>query len=643
MIVQQVVETAFRVNSGQYKAGMDSVIATSQNASAAMEKAQSHISGLGAAFIGLAGITAGALSVKGITDLGSKFEDSKIQIAGFMTAIGKSTDFNDGLEMAAETMRAITVAAASLPGEADDYTRVFKAGMVSVGNASHGTLKDIYTFTNAFTAVSSTLGVDSEQAAADLQRLLQAGKGGAGMDVRTWQQMFNLAKGIPKYASLTAEKFNKMDAGARFKTLEGIMGTMQPMLDAASNSWGAQIGAMKSNVEMLIREGTTPLFEGMRSGLAKFNALFMDSKGNWTEFGNTIKYAGKLISTYIVGAFTKVATAIESVVSKFGGFRGILDSVAKSPVMRTLSGVFDRIGDTASRVVNGGPAGAAVAGGVAGAAVGIAPGLLLPLMGMINWLARGGESVSKTFDNLAGIVDSASRVLAPFTVVVMKVSDVLGDLFTEVMPPLTGAFRAILDPVFSFLEALFLVTAQVVDRLRPAFRELWVATGTLVATYQEFAKSMGGSMESLLPILRVLGDVVVFALSMKIKELIFYLNVFGKVLSWFTSFVPKNATNVSTPKTSVLEDFVHQMDVERAKDAAEDLAKKRARKAGPQTPDGRPHAETYQDFRGSKFDVTQKFAEGFDPDRVAIALAADLGRVGEEKLQSGFEPIFGIR
>jgi hypothetical protein len=40
------------------------------------------------------------------------------------------------------------------------------------------------------------------------------------------------------------------------------------------------------------------------------------------------------------------------------------------------------------------------------------------------------------------------------------------------------------------------------------------------------------------------------------------------------------------------------------------------------------------DFRNSKFNITQKFAEGFDPDRIAVAFAQDLARVGEMKLQS---------
>ena len=60
--------------------------------------------------------------------------------------------------------------------------------------------------------------------------------------------------------------------------------------------------------------------------------------------------------------------------------------------------------------------------------------------------------------------------------------------------------------------------------------------------------------------------------------------------------------------------------------------------AGRQPPSPRPHAN--QDFRYSRFDITQRFAEGFDPDRVASAFAEDLSSLAENRLQSGFQPAF---
>lgn len=56
-----------------------------------------------------------------------------------------------------------------------------------------------------------------------------------------------------------------------------------------------------------------------------------------------------------------------------------------------------------------------------------------------------------------------------------------------------------------------------------------------------------------------------------------------------------------------------------------------------------PSAGIYQDFRNSRFDITQKFAEGFDPDRIAVAFANDIASAGERRLVSGLTPAFSIR
>jgi hypothetical protein len=56
---------------------------------------------------------------------------------------------------------------------------------------------------------------------------------------------------------------------------------------------------------------------------------------------------------------------------------------------------------------------------------------------------------------------------------------------------------------------------------------------------------------------------------------------------------------------------------------------------------GGPPTNNY-DFRGSRFDIKQDFAD-IDPDRVAVAFATDLARVGERRLASAFVPLGAIR
>jgi len=51
----------------------------------------------------------------------------------------------------------------------------------------------------------------------------------------------------------------------------------------------------------------------------------------------------------------------------------------------------------------------------------------------------------------------------------------------------------------------------------------------------------------------------------------------------------------------------------------------------------------YNDFRGSRFDIKQSFAEGFDPDRIAVAFTNDLATLGERRMQSALAPVGAVR
>ena len=53
--------------------------------------------------------------------------------------------------------------------------------------------------------------------------------------------------------------------------------------------------------------------------------------------------------------------------------------------------------------------------------------------------------------------------------------------------------------------------------------------------------------------------------------------------------------------------------------------------------------QTHNDFRYSRFDITQKFEEGFDPDRIAVGFVSDLERMANAQLTSGFSPLFGLQ
>jgi hypothetical protein len=76
-------------------------------------------------------------------------------------------------------------------------------------------------------------------------------------------------------------------------------------------------------------------------------------------------------------------------------------------------------------------------------------------------------------------------------------------------------------------------------------------------------------------------------------------------------------------------------------DAANEARAKRATERGDADKD-KAKGKNF-DFRGSRFDITQNFAEGFDPDRIAVAFSSDLAGLAETKSQSGFAPLYSVR
>lgn len=96
-------------------------------------------------------------------------------------------------------------------------------------------------------------------------------------------------------------------------------------------------------------------------------------------------------------------------------------------------------------------------------------------------------------------------------------------------------------------------------------------------------------------------------------------------------------SRVSAGVDNDIASTLNRQRVER--DQAENAA---AIKAKAKPPPEREAAPNY-DFRGSTFDISQSFASGFDPDRIAVALTRDISNAGERRLTSSLSPAFGPR
>jgi hypothetical protein len=635
--------------------------------------AQRAVGTLGNSFSGLGGIIsrvtslvnplnvamtglAGALSIREISNLGDQFEQTQITMAGFLSSLGVASDYAAGFNLASDVMDKIRVSAAALPGEAEEYIQVFKAGLPVVQKAVGGTINEMTAFTNRYTAIAKTLQVDSQQAARDLTLMLRAGLGGAGMDVRTFMQLLPFMKQVTGQAELTRESFNKMTAPERAKLLSDTFKKLDPMLAKSSDSFDAMAGAMKSNTKEIIRLSTAPLFEGMKKGLGRINALIYTGMGELTAFGQKVVDVGTITSNYIVKALDNATSAVQKLANRFRAW-------GESPVFKTIVGnlrkiveSFEAAGGAIGKMTGGalaapegaGEAAAGAAGGGAMMALGPVASIAI---GALTSFASNAEAVGAVVANLSGIFATVSEVLAPVMSLFGQISGILGDLMAAVLPPLTDLFNQLLEALMPIISEVMALAGQIMGELRPVLKSLFGVVGKVIAVH----------VTALIPIIKILVKAFVWihqvladtfgpALKAVGSAISALAGKIGRVINFLSKLIGEaaEALGVSTegrPTIAQAKQAADQGFYGPEQFVGPEQAPAGARAGGGGAGGGARGGggRAQNDFRFSRFEITQKFAEGFDPDRIAVAFAQDVGRIGENALQSGFEPLFAIK
>lgn len=629
--VKRVVQTDFIANGSRFSGPVQAMSSQASGLGSMLTSTVGIVGMLGGA---VAGLGVGA-ALKGVAKLHSEFESTTLALGGMFAALGASKDFASGMKDAAATQKAITQAAAALPGEAEDYIAVFRAGLPSIQGAMGATIKDAYQFTNKFTAITSVLQIQSDQVARDLPRLLAAEKGAAGGHNITWTRMLPFIKTLPGAADMTATKFNNMSAAARGALLQQLVNGKQftDMLDAAGNTWDSQIGALASNSRMIVREMTGPLFEGMKGGLKFVNDLFYTGTGEATQLTKTIITLGNIVSSRLVDSFKSAFVWAQKIGTSLVG---VGEKIMQSPAFARLMGGATNMMDTAKQVFGDG--GGIEAGGLAA---------LGPLVGgLVDAFARPGllESVVAP---LGAAFSKLTQLIAPFQLAMGAAQGVFGDLFFAVLPPIARLFLDIIGPIVDFAGGLLAIGSYIFTTLRPALQSLWAAVGYVIdavgTVLHNYLRLLGGAI--LWVFNRVKGPLM-SVVGFMIKALTTLYNVIAVVVSKLGGELGKLADTLFGPEaadegggTDFLAGIKKALDDANKKGDAQANAEKAAAR---NTPAARGGGKTVQDFRNSRFDITQKFAEGYDPDRIAVAFAQDIGRIGEQRLQSGFEPAFVV-
>lgn len=563
-------------------------------------------------------------------------EDMVNTMAGTFTALGFASDIAGGVNIAETALNRINEAAARLPGETSEYITVFQAGISGLAAGFNNNLDQMLSFSNNFAAIGRSLGIDAEQIGRDMSLMIREGHAGAGADVATFQRLLPFINNYRRsmgQAAVTAETFNRMQQPERMQLLEGTFRTLEPMVRRAGETYSAMQGEFQAHITGIQSAITAPLFDGVKDSLRAMNGLL-------SQYEDRIKTVGASISRALVGMtgrFTErvtwMFTSVESRMSWLVGAR--LENMAAR-----AGALFNEMqqGNNAGRVQLGG--GALAAGAVLGG----------PLIGL---LAGGFSKFLEDEDAVTTVVTKlmdAFNSLMPMAYYIANIfgqlSEVVGDVLIQVLPAFAEMIAGAAEGLRQFFMYLSPVITDLIDRVRPAVLLVSGAISNLFRAIGEF----------LIPALRLLAIGLGWAWS-RVREYVMpvingFANALASVINWIARMLRQGGREMANLMDGARPEFAADDPISRglarlaaatdentdAVNAETAVATNRTR-----TPGARGGNRTHNDFRNSHFDITQKFAEGFDPDRIAAGFITDLEAAADNRLQGGFEPIFSIR
>lgn len=599
--VQKIVETVFTTVDRGATAGYNSIASVAQRIGRTVSSLPSLVTGAAGAFAGLASGPVGAM-----LELQSSAENTRITLAGMFATLGQARDFDSGLTMAAETMDLINVMAARLPGEAQDYVDVFRRNLPQIQGAIGGTVTEMARFSSDFTAVMTALEVAVPHAAGGLQRMLASSRASVVDTTPAFRALLPFMEQATRHTShhvTNARDFRALTQQTRGEIVRLTLQQegLQRMMREAGNTWEAQTGTFKSSMQMIVRLATAPLFEGAKRALGFINSLLMDTEtGRLRPFAQTVVDIGTFLSTVVVRGFQTVYGLVDRVRVRFQAFA---ESMVSAPWFNRLIGVVD---------------GLLAAMGMAGGDGGI----FAPLMDAIQ--AVYGMYMANAVGVLDGLVGGVQALIGVAVGLWGRIMDLVTLISSSVSP---------------HLEQLSVAVGFVYEQLMTLFSSALSLVGNvLMWLYENVARYLLPSFNQWLDVMGRL------------------LRHLGTFLAMIARFVGSAAATVGArtgDRTAngpsgpgfvegLMADFRAHM--ARAQQERERVTATRERQREQHAPPAaRGGTHTHNDFRNSRFDITQRFAEGYDPDRIAVLFANDLGRVGEQRLQSGLEPAFGVR
>lgn len=531
-----------------------------------------------------------------LVGVNSGFEQLQLKMAQTLRFIGVSSGtFEEALADAATMINRIEASAARLPGEAEDYTMAMSQAGVHV-NRAVGDFDRAYSLIEKMTAVGISIGHNGAETAMLLEQALDSQRGMLDQGSMYAQALMNAMRNLPEYAHMTVAQFNKLKLEKRAEIMERVVGQYDDMIAAAGNTWDSIAGAAATTLKTVARLSSHTMFEGIKSAVSTLTGAFQDGDGKLTNMAKLVIEIGNVLGGWVSAGLGRMAGAVEWVSSNVMELLNNLDS---NPLFEAIDSIFS-----------------------------------------------GAQS----------IFSDAGYVLADIVSIFDSLYTVVMNVIASFQPAIE-TIMAVVARVWGFASAVVSITAELIDKLQPALSAIGSAIGTIVSKILDF----------LIPVVAYVGDIFVTLYETTADWLVPAFEKLAELVTWIAeNFDPVEAIAAITNQNAdvlragyaALTEGASEETRESARLMREGLHDFLARLGAPgadralgadggaqdrHPPAHRGGGRTVQDFRYSRFEIQQKFEEGFDPDRIATAFASDVGRMGEQRLQSGFEPLFGVR
>lgn len=593
-----------------------------------------------------------ARSAGGLVDRVRSLGDSFLGLTGIATAVGGALTLTHAVQTTNEYIKRVKEVT-ELTGMAAANTDYLFSSARQAG-VEYGQMEQVlFRLSRRGAQMDNVMATMSGKTVPGVQRRFQR----LGVDITKGplNALEQMAKGVK------SGKIEANDLMAQFQIPQGAVNDFKGFLETLDLK---QIAAMQKK-GMLLTDTDISLFssiEGAQHRISDgFNRIrlmlgkqllpvfatmvnkFADALPGYVEKAATF---GRFLANHMTAAATAASVLLKTMLALKA-----LDMAKALPGVGKLSGAFaERFKQSvgAGMAFGGmGPMGA-VMGAVKAAFVAFAPAALA-VAGAVTFVTLGIQGLKANIDGVGDRVSWLGKLISMrFTLI--------GESLTQLVSPITKLFSG--DG--SIVTGLQKISALGIEKVVQGFDFLVHVLQTAVSYTTELADMMGSLWTDYLaePAAAIfkyiaegaqkVGKGIMSVFSAVIDFLKPYLQRFGVYaagsdLGQSIGFIGKIFGAALEAPVKMWEKHWNKTGVQTIGRArAEDIRDKLAATAADTAASQRQAAPVY-DFRGSRFDITQNFAEGFDPDRIATSFTEDLSRLGEMRQQSGFAPLYGVR